>query len=479
MQQIPIVNPSDQAWVIFPVLQGQAWKVAPEVTVPAHGQAIVEVTYKPFETTREQPHEGSLFISHPDGSAKLFRLRGIAEPPESSGRIETSFTAKSTARASVRLVNWLSTPQIFDTAVEYTDRPSELSQVILAQSIQLPALGSRDVALHLEAYHEGVLNATVTFTNRESGEYIFYTLHADVTEPQILDTFRLEAAVRQVASQAVVIENPLHSSAPVEFEGKWWECSNPFIRALVTQPMTGKKEGVIQIEYRPLIAHNASQEAEIVISNRALGRYRYILELQAIEATTAQVIRFDSMLGLSQHQTLAVRVFNAAPTQYTCQLEDQGSFSIQNMFQSPAVTNWDGAVIEVPVEFEPTALGEHVTRLVVRSKDWGMYRFELVGTCRPPIPQGPFVLSVGGTATIPFKNIFMESQAYRFVTDDPRFVVTPDKQTVAAKASVTATVKYNGAASVVSETAAVANLRIIAEGKNCAWSYYLRGTSST
>lgn len=474
VERIQLTNPSDQTWVVSPVLNGLSWKVPPEVTVPPRGQAMLEVTYAPLDTTHEQPHEGSLFVSFPDGTAKLFKLRGTADSPDSSGRVETTFVAKSTRQVLLQLNNWLAVQQTFDTSVEYITRPSELSRVIVADSIQLAPSGTQQVALHLHARQEGVIEAIVKFINRETGEYVFYTVHAQVTGPDVLDTFRLETAVRQVASQLVIIENPLPSSAIVELEGDWWECANPFVRATVVQPLTGRKEGAVLVEYRPLVAHHAVQETEIAISHPALGRYRYVLQLYATEAVTAQTIRFDTMLGLAHAQSVGVRVFNNRATEFTAKLESQQAFTAQSVVQSPAVSSWDGAVIELPIEFEPTALGEHRTQLTFSSKEWGVYRFELLGVCHPPAPQGPLVLATGASTTITFKNIFGEAQEYKLVTDDPAFTATPEKQTVAAKGNLTVTIKHNGSSAGL----VAGNLRIVAESKNAAWAYYLRAGSA-
>jgi len=76
------------------------------LVVPAKQTAQYEVTYSPKSMTTKQkkseeeeemvdvPHEGSLFFPLPNGTALLYKLKGVSTEPEAEGKIEQTMIAK-------------------------------------------------------------------------------------------------------------------------------------------------------------------------------------------------------------------------------------------------------------------------------------------------------------------------------------------------------------------------------------------------
>ena len=85
---LKVENPTSQPWALRPVVQSDAWTAPDTLVVPAKGSAEYPVTFAPKTMApAEAPHTGSVFMPYPNGSAKLFSLRGVAEPPSAAGEL--------------------------------------------------------------------------------------------------------------------------------------------------------------------------------------------------------------------------------------------------------------------------------------------------------------------------------------------------------------------------------------------------------
>lgn len=85
--------------------------------MPAKGSANFEVVYLPKTMTQTKkvseesdetepvPHEGSLFFPLPNGTALLYKLKGVATEPESEGTITETIDAKKQRNFIVKVKN--------------------------------------------------------------------------------------------------------------------------------------------------------------------------------------------------------------------------------------------------------------------------------------------------------------------------------------------------------------------------------------
>lgn len=67
---------------------------------------------------------------------------------------------------------------------------------------------TKDYKLNFMAYKAGVYKFVITFKNESSGEYLFYKMQIQSTEPDIIDRIELSSAIRETVSRVVTIENP-------------------------------------------------------------------------------------------------------------------------------------------------------------------------------------------------------------------------------------------------------------------------------
>ena len=127
---------------------------------------------------------------------------------------------EKTAAAKEKMVfefpvkNWLKKAQRF--RVNWDDENDRFRG---AQSLDVPANGLRTYKLSFFGLKQGEsYESKVTFTNPESGEYIFYNIKANVTEPIVMGEIKLHAPVRQTMQHVLSIENPLSMDKNVTFD---------------------------------------------------------------------------------------------------------------------------------------------------------------------------------------------------------------------------------------------------------------------
>ena len=89
-------------------------------------------------------HKGQLFIALPDGSAKLYKLRGEAGAPECSGRLEVDTPAKTPATVILRVANWLSKTQRLNVAVDITEKPTAATFIVAANATEIGPNGTKE-----------------------------------------------------------------------------------------------------------------------------------------------------------------------------------------------------------------------------------------------------------------------------------------------------------------------------------------------
>ena len=67
---------------------------------------------------------------------------------------------------------------------------------------------SKEYKLNFMAYKVGLYKFVVTFKNESTGEYLFYKMQIQATEPDLIERIELASPIRESISKVVTIENP-------------------------------------------------------------------------------------------------------------------------------------------------------------------------------------------------------------------------------------------------------------------------------
>ena len=451
VKNVKIDNPTEKDWYVSPSLLGKDWKIPYELKVPAKGSADLVITYfplsmspapktEPAEGEPDTAHQGTVFVSLPDGTARSYKLRGYAGPPECAGTITIETAAKKASTTSVKLNNWLGQTQKLLVSSELTEKACPATFIIAANAVEIGPNGTKEFPIRYNSYMEGTSKGVITFTNASTGEYLFYNLVAKTTMADVLETINIESPVRQSARYVITVENPLPvdtvvSMGSIAKPDEWWSCDSKVINFKELSPLSGNPEGSFEIEYRPLMPTKAPTEHLLTIITKELGTFKYKVVLTATPATIRQTLKFDVPLGSIQTETYKFRVFNSTKCEYACKVTKPDTFTVVKSLSVDAVSGgWSGDEVSIDVAFEPTEIGETIDTLSISSPDGGEYICELVAICVAPVPQGPFNFTQGAGATdIAFRNCFSTACSWTFSLDSSAFRLGAPNATVQPK----------------------------------------------
>ena len=231
VKSVVVKNPTNKPWFLAPTLKHmealEHFKAPGEVSVPANGEAALDVSYFPLTmTVDDEPpaedaepaaegeerearkHVAELFIALPDGSALLYHLRGAAGPPETLVHEPMSTAAKASLPISLSVSNWLGAPQHFDVAFSLDDETASLDSTFLegTSTFDVEAAETRAYVLRFFSYKVGKTVAVARFTNPASGEYLEHSVEVEVTPAGVISALSLEAPVRQTARRLITID---------------------------------------------------------------------------------------------------------------------------------------------------------------------------------------------------------------------------------------------------------------------------------
>jgi len=501
-KEVNLRNPTDKDWFISPSISGIHWSVPNEIKVPPKGSADLVITYFPLvmcekpesedDITDESGLQGQLFMALPDGTAQLYKLRGFSGLPESCGTVTVETSAKKHCMIPLKMSNWLSETQKFHIDIDTLERPSPATFFIAANAVEVAPHGVKDFQVRFNAYVEGTTKATVTFTNRSTGEYFFYDVVAKATSAEILEDIVMESSVRQSAKHLITIENPLQHECDVQMgtgsnPDDWWSCDSKCIRVKQLVSISGNPEGSFELEYRPLTPTNKPEEHLVTIMTKELGTFKYKVIVTATPSSVRQTLHFEVPLGNIQTETFLFKTYNHDQTTYNCSVRKPTFFNVNKALAVPAVTQWDGEDARLGVTFEPADIGTTHDILTVTSPEGGLYECELVGRCVPPMPLGPYNFNQGSAQDIPFRNCFNETCQWSFVVDSPHFKTSAATASVPAKSDGVCGVEFQyitdevNTASTSAQDFITAKLFIRCDSKSeiPPWIIYLRGKVET
>ncbi|CAD7699389.1 unnamed protein product [Ostreobium quekettii] len=469
-KHISMSNDSNTNWLLRPVIQNDYWSGPEFMNVPAQSSADYPITYSPLTmSSKDKPHTGSIFFPIPDGTGKLFNLKGVAENPVAEDTISRTLPSKTQHVEELKVSNWVQRPQRFKVSIEKIQcHPSTVIQG--AGYIDVPPLSKKIYKVNYCSYTEGVTSARVSFTNESTGEYLFYELQLTAGPAPVQGSIALECPVRTQTQNTIRILNPLESA--VVMQG-----TSTDSQVVLPNDITLKPAGVceVQLAYRPLLV--AEKKAALVLKCEELGVYEYELSLKGVPAGPEQSLSFSVPLGSQETQMFRFTHWLNSKVEYKCYFRSGSSAGTgDSPFGCPAAVTAEaagsgGRKIEMPVTFEPEMLGENARdTLIVVSSEAGQYECPVVGNCVQPKPQGPVDVS-RGSATVQFKNVFAGEAEFLYTVDNPAFSAKASEK-IGAKKTTTIPIAYKQEGS----NGPTGRLAITCPSKTeSTWVYYLRG----
>ncbi|NXL83544.1 HYDIN protein, partial [Alectura lathami] len=472
-QTILLYNPSNEAWTMKPVIEGEHWKGPELVHLEANQQnKPYKITYTPLTmSSKKKKHQGSIFFPLPDGTGMHYLLQGTAESPKCSGTIFREVPCRTSYTEVIPVSNWLNKPQRFLVVTDIL-KPENLERGSVLHGLEyidVPGSGRKDYKLTFLSYKEGVFNTMVTFLNEATKEYLFYIITFKATAAGPLGTVEVSAAIRQNVSSTVRVDNPL--PVPVVFD---IDCKVPDVSVPPRFTVPAQSGADLVFEYQPLKVGEST--GRLMLQSSDLGSCYYELILKGTASKPEKPLYFCTTLGCNQTITAKIMNFNRQKTDYILQT-DSADFQTEKTISMPPAC-LGGSEVGLEVTYEPCQLGESRATLQLSGPLGGEYSIPLFGLALPPKPQGPFLIKAGSSTSIPFKNVFPQPTAFRYSVENPAFTVRAT-ETLRPKKTVFMAVSFEGspagAKAPVTSRLVVSCARADGLGAGVSWVFYLRG----
>lgn len=500
-------NPTSEVWKIHPIVKtenpegAQYWSVAPELLIAPGEQIKVEVTYHPLtmtsngkggaddgdldETGRKslkkkdappEKHVGKVFIATPDGSAFVYNLEGVANPPTEAIKVSAEVQCKTPHIEGVKITNWLRERQRFNvkwTLVEPADATQEI-KIHGVDTFDLPPDLTREYKLNVFAYKEGSALVRILFTNPKTDEYMTVEVALKFVAPETLQKIEFNTTCRQVARHPISVSNPLPT--PVVFK---CESSHPEVRFSPHDfTVPGNGDATLDVQFRPVL--EGTGEGTITLTSSELGVFPYSMKYIAKQAGLEKTMTFKAPLGGDVMETFKFLHFARKPAAYTARIDPApgrkgptGDFTVESKDIKANASNEEGGIeVGVDIRFQPSMMNEVRALLVLSSPDGGEYKALLVGYTQPPQPQGPVVVQAGKAAAIEFRNPFDAVTEFTLQLDNPSFSTGARSQRLDPKKSVSIQVNYKPEGGKEQGGRLIVN----APGVATPWIFFLKGT---
>ncbi|XP_049961272.1 hydrocephalus-inducing protein-like [Schistocerca serialis cubense] len=220
----------------------------------------------------------------------------------------------------------------------------------------------------------------------------------------------------------------------------------------------------------PLFPGEFREKLEVICTE--LGSFPYELLLTAIPALPERPMNLNCTLGCNVTALASIENKASVKASFNCEI-DNSDFKVEKV-----VTLESGERRDVPIVFEPTSLGTVSATLAITSPVAGNFSFPIIGKCGFPKPQGPFILTPGGSVNINFKNIFRVTKKFSVTVNLPVFTVKKTADTVQPKKELAIKVTL-AAAGKKTMTFPIYGKLVVScddmEMKNIQWTYFLKG----
>lgn len=167
---------------------------------------LIQISYKKIL------FQAILSIPTPDGLVLTYSLKGIAKSPLPAGKITREIQSKIPHLEQLNVKNWLSIKQQFNVTTSLKNSVFETNMYVVKGNSLIDVLpnATRIYNWSITAINEGPLELRITFTNKNTNEYLYYDVFLNVMVNNNLQSLDFITCVRTPITKLVTLENPLN-----------------------------------------------------------------------------------------------------------------------------------------------------------------------------------------------------------------------------------------------------------------------------
>ncbi|KDO33411.1 hypothetical protein SPRG_02218 [Saprolegnia parasitica CBS 223.65] len=370
-QEIPIINPTDEAWTLRATLSGTqgVFSGASTLVVPAGKTANYALVFKPQWLVTET---GSLVLTNPKTEQVFeFLLGGVGEEPLAVQHIVLSCVARQSVAHEFEVQTYRYDPAgatsfSVESDLPYVGGPPTITvdgpnSTALYKLLFSPLLG-------------GSYFGSITFTNSRTGEYSWYTIEASVAAPEPEATLEMHASVRSAVGMEISLQNPLSHAVTfaIRLLGAGLYGPSEF-------RLDAEETGIYQLLYCPLVA--GSTVGSIGFTNEDVGEFSYVLALHATPAPPTQLADMSCAVGDVCSQPIAI----VNPMDSTFSLDVHLSNTRNYRIRDTDIVVKPFSTYTAVLDYTPSSLSEfECADITFRNPDVGAWEYKVQGKGKPP-----------------------------------------------------------------------------------------------
>ncbi|ORC88033.1 uncharacterized protein TM35_000192770 [Trypanosoma theileri] len=388
-QGVPVVNNSNENWLISATLEGTSFSGPKELRVPRGKQRDYPLRYNPAWITSDKG--GLTLYNNETGERRVYTLVGEAEEPLSEDTITVE------CRARERRTEVLTVPDINGADAMYnveTDLPFAHGEA----SVLVRRGTTAKYALVLHPMMGGTYVGTVV-CRAPNGRYAWYAVTVIVSSPEKEGTVDIKTDARTPVTADVSINNPIDK--PLQFTVRRYGSGLFGENSVMVEASAA---AVYSFMFVP--SQTGSFNGRLVFCNDVIGEFWYDLNI-IVEEAAPEEIKFESEIGVPD--VMQVRIPNNTSVERSLYVSNTNprNFSTAPMLLTiPAYSE-----LTVDVIYTPTIVGQkQEAMLKLSNQDLGEWRYACTGVGLPPAESEPVecVCEVSGRLAVmlKFKNPF-------------------------------------------------------------------------
>lgn len=390
VQDLPIINNSEESWTLSALLTGAGFSGSGSVQVPAFSTTNYKLTFNPAWVCDVV---GKLELTNAkNGDKQVFELFGKGGEPLAEDHIAIECSARETVEKLLTVRNYSNGPQTF--TIE-----SDLPNISGEPSITVQGNSTAQYALKISPQLGGKCSGSIIFIGPDK-RFQWYGLEVDSKSPTPEASLEISAFLRKMVSVEIGIVNPLDEV--LEFEVRLLG-HGLFGESFVT--LGPQEEGTYEFMYSPLVAgvHTGS----VSFINEKAGEFWYELTCEAKNPLPLELPTIEAQLSASGVHTLTLE----NPTEERISLRAQISNSKNFSTRPKSVTIPPFGSAPVDIVYTPCSIGQLEETIVTfkhpRAGEW-CYHVTGVGV-RPqkmPVTIVSTPVEVSANSSITFTNPF-------------------------------------------------------------------------
>ncbi|KAJ3321010.1 Cilia- and flagella-associated protein 47 [Boothiomyces sp. JEL0866] len=282
VQDIPIVNTSNEDWSIKAALQGSFFTCPFSINAKAGVITNYPIAFQP---TKQCEVSGQLVLTNMHTTQKYtYLLKGIATDPDPEETLDFKCQARVLFEYPINLVNSTDEEQLFEVI-------SDLPLSNAKKGVKIAPGKSLKYQLKILPLVSGKFTKFIKFLNKSDDSYVWYAISMAVTPPPPEYKIKISSIARNPTPVEIKITNPLAEEAityDVYYSGK-------SLRGLTAITIPPKQEYTYILEYSPMVP--SSEIGTVKFFNPTYGEFWYSLELTATEAPPVKLSPLSCPLG--------------------------------------------------------------------------------------------------------------------------------------------------------------------------------------